>query len=711
MKAKDNNQNQILWQTNLTSPTNRKSEIPSTTMADGTLTKTETRMSASSLTASSTDPPPPPPESTKSESSKLLENDSKIQQILNSDGAIDVLLNRLKQSLTTSEEFSKFIKKKAQIEDEHYNQLKKFANNIRTTMKNNSRNLKHDSLQFQMDKIIQFDETIHGVGNSYVTALNTMYDELTSLIGTVSRSRKLIKDEHKRKEKECIDAISAADKSKTKYNHLCEDLDRLKTSDPNKKSFSLKNKTIEQQEDELTRKVDTADQEYKLKVQICKKLKDEILVIHRPNNTKKLKNLILELDIALNLQLQKYATWCENLIMNSGVLISPLQSSKSSMKAMASSIDNEKDLYQYLLSNGKTLKNSLLIPVDYTIHPSLVKTKDIGKPFLNTTNTPTNLKNAAATNRWNNNNSNNHNTAGSSTATSASHAKKSSVSYGSGSGSMVGAALGTASVGSSTLATSRSNENNDMFSSSTSNTATPLPPLPGQYSSLDPGSSQPPTPQMNGPKALSTFLQPTFGVSIEDVIQFAGVDNVPLVVRKCMEIIESYGINLVGIYRISSNQGQVNKLKDAIDSNFTNYLMIGKDVDPNNVYENEVFTVASLLKLYFSSLPEPLVTNAAAKSFIETVKSTDEHFIAKKLHQLVFGLPDGAYFTLRALMFHLNKIAEHESENRMNAKSLAIIWGPVIFNDESTSAQDLSYKSKVVEELMSIANDIFELDE
>jgi hypothetical protein len=540
-----------------------------------------------------------------------------------------------------------------------------------------------------------------------------MYDELTSLIGTVSRSRKLIKDEHKRKEKECIDAISAADKSKTKYNHLCEDLDRLKTSDPNKKSFSLKNKTIEQQEDELTRKVDTADQEYKLKVQVCKKLKDEILVIHRPNNTKKLKNLILELDIALNLQLQKYATWCENLIMNSGVLISPFQSNKSSMKSMASSVDNEKDLYQYLLKNGTTLRNSLLVPVEYSIHPSLVKTKDIGKPFLNTTNTPANLKNAAATNRWNNNNNGNNSNSSTAAASTvglgAGHAKKASASFGT--GSMVGGALGAASVGSSTLTPSKSNDANDLLSSSTATTGTPLPPLPGQYSSLDPGSSQPSTPIMNGPKALSTFLQPTFGVSIEDVIQFAGVDNVPLVVRKCIEVIEAYGIDIVGIYRISSNQAQVNKLKEAIDSNFTNYLMIGKDIDPTNVYENEVFTVASLMKLYFSSLPEPLVTSAASKSFIETVKSTDEHFIAKKLHQLVFGLPDGAYFTLRALMFHLNKIAEHEHENRMNAKSLAIIWGPVIFNDDSTSAQDLSYKSKVVEELMSIANDIFELDE
>ncbi|KAL6453440.1 LOW QUALITY PROTEIN: RGD1 RHO GTPase-activating protein RGD1 [Candida maltosa Xu316] len=672
-------------------------------MSDKPLSKVDTSTSILSKTVSPP-PPPPPPESTKS----LLDTDSKIQQILNSDSAIDILLNRLKQSLNTGDEFSKFIRKKAQIEDEHYNQLKKFASNIRTNMKNNARNLKNDSLQFQMDKIIQFDETIFGVGNSYVTALNTMYDELTSLIGTISRSRKLLKDEHKRKEKDCMDAISAAEKAKTKYNHLCEDLDRLKTSDPNKKSFSLKNKTIEQQEDDLTRKVDAADQEYKSKVSVCKKLKDELLVIHRPNNSKKLKNLILEMDIALNLQLQKYATWGENLIMNSGVLISPLQDSKPSMKSMASSVDNEKDLHQYLIKHGSTQNSKSLVPVEYHVHPSLVKTKDIGKPFLNTTNTPANLKNAAATNKWNTNNS---------TTTAGGHAKSQSMSFGSGNGTTAATAgtsslLGASTVGSSTITPSKSNDTNELLSSNTSNSTganNHQPPV--VYSSLDPAASQPSTPQINGPKSLATFQQPTFGVSIEDVIQFAGVDNVPLVVRKCIEVIETYGLNIVGIYRISSNQTQVNKLKEAIDSNFTNYLMIGKDIDPKNVYENEVFAVASLLKLYFASLPEPLVTAAAATSFIETVKSTDAHFIAKKLHQLVFGLPDGAYFTLRALMFHLNKVAQNEKENRMNAKSLAIIWGPVIFNDTSTSAQDLSYKSKVVEELMGIANDIFELDE
>lgn len=675
---------------------------------DRSVNKTDTSTNlGSSLTKTVSPPLPQPPTSiAQTDSAKLLDTDPKIQKILNSDYTIDVLLNRLKESLNTGEEFSKFIKKKAQIEDDHYNQLKKFAGHVRTNMKNNSRNLKNDSLQFQMDKIIQFDESLYGVGNSYVVALNTMYDELTSLIGTIGRTRKLIKDEHKRKEKDCIDAIITAEKAKTKYNHLCEDLDRLKTSDPNKKSFSLKNKSVEQQEDELSRKVDTADQEYKLKVATCKKLKDEILVIHRPNNTKKLKNLILEMDIALNLQLQKYATWNENLIMNSGVLISPLQSSKASMKSMASDIDNEKDLYQYLLRNGTTGDNKSLIPVDYHVHHSLVKTKDIGKPFLNTTNTPANLKSAAATNRWNNNN-------GSTASNIDGHSKTSSISHGAGS-SMLGTS--TSASGSSTVAPGKSN---DTFNGHSSSATYASPPsvtessAPVLYLSLDPAVSQTSSPSLHikGPKPLSTFQHPSFGASIEDVIQFAGVDNVPLIVRKCIEVIESYGLNLVGIYRISSNQSQVNKLKESIDANFTNYLTIGKDIDPSNVYESEVFCVASLLKLYFSSLPEPLFTSAASKSFIETVKSTDEHFIAKKLHQLVFGLPDGAYFTLRSLMFHLNKVAQHESENRMNAKSLAIIWGPVLFNDSSTSAQDLSYKTKVVEELMAIATDIFELDE
>ncbi|CAK9438165.1 uncharacterized protein LODBEIA_P24510 [Lodderomyces beijingensis] len=664
---------------------------------------------------------------TSSDSQSLLESDAKIKSLLNSDSALDMLSERLKQSLSTAEEYSKFIKKKAQIEDEHYNQLKKFAGHIRLQMKNSSRNLKKDSLQFQMDKIIEFDENLFGVGSSYVTALNTMYDELTSLINTITRSRKTIKDEYRRKDRECIDAIAAAEKAKVRYNHLCEDLEKLKNSDPSKKSFSLKSKTVEQQEDDLQRKVDAADQDYKAKVATCKKLKDEILVIHRPNNAKKLKNLILEMDIALNVQLQKYATWNETLIMNSGVLISPLQSTKPSMKAMASSVDNERDLYEYIVKHGSQVSNKSLSPIDYNIHPSLIKASNIGKPFLNNNN-HNNINNNTNNINFNNNNNNNNINNNSTSFNNYSNVNPSRVSN---STSNIKAAVSanpdrvkSPSVVNTSSSSSvpyvgsvvpRANLCDDARNKSDSSKSASVesPYSAPTYSSLDPG-SQPGTPNLNGPKPLNsitTYKQPTFGVSIEEVITFAGIDNVPLIVRKCIEVVESFGIDVVGIYRTSSNLSQVTKLKDSIDSNFTNYLQIGKNIDPNNVLDADIFCIASLLKLYLASLPEPLVTSAEAKSFIETVKLNDEHLIAKKLHHLVYNLPDGAYFTLRALIFHLNKIAAHESQNRMNAKSLAIIWGPVVFNDKTSSAQDLSYKTKVVEELMSIANDIFELDE
>lgn len=600
----------------------------------------------------------------ESESARLLQQD-RIQTFLNSDSSLDVLLNRLKQSITTGEEYAKFVKKKAQIEDEHYNQLKKFANQARTAMKASTK-IKADSFSSRMDQIIEFDERIYGPGSSFVKAMNVMYDEMSSLIGTVSRSRKVIKDDAKRREKECQDAIISAEKAKQKYYHLCDDLEKLKTSDPNKKSF-LKNKTVEQQEDDLQRKVDAADQDYMAKVSTCKRLKDEILMLHRPATSKKLKNLILEMDIAMNVQLQKYATWHETLIMNSGVLISPLQSTKPLMKSLAGSVDNEKDLYDYLMKHERSPSSVSLVPVEYVVHPAFAKNQKLAKPFLNNNSLagkPNHIKAApVATNT---------------TTTTA-------------------APLPPNPPNAASAAALSAPSNTDSFQESTYS-----------YSSLDPA-TQPNTPDLNGPKAL-TNAQPTFEVSIEEVIQFAGIKNVPLVVSKCIETIEAYGLNIEGIYRTSGNKTTVQQLREKIDEKFTNYLLIGSNIDPENVLDADIYCVASLLKLYFASLPEPLLTQEYYQSFIETVKSTDEIFIAKKLHLLVFNLPDGAYFTLRAMIFHLNKVVANQATNRMTAKNIAIIWGPALLNDNSMSPQDLSYKSKVVEELMLIANEIFDED-
>lgn len=439
-----------------------------------------------------------------------------------------------------------------------------------------------------------------------------------------------------------------------------------------------------------------ADQDYKSKVATCKKLKDEILMVYRPNHTKKLKNLILEMDIAMNVQLQKLATWNENLVMNSGVLISPLTSDKQSMKDLANSVDNEKDLFNYILSHGKeyTANKAALVPVDYKVHPSLAKnsTEKPSRPFLNNSN-----------NKGQDNSDNGFSgplsVAAGSTVTNSSFTPNNNLEPTS--------TNNNTSFNSSYSQNDQSNNNGFNSQSQSSDVQTAV-----TYNSLDPN-SQPNTPEIGVAKSLGpvSYNQPTFGVSIEDVITFAGIDNVPLVVKKCIEIIETFGLDLEGIYRKSGNVTIVQSLRESIDMKFTNYLLIGNNIDPNNVIDTDIYCIASLLKLYFSSLPEPLLTNEFNQSFIETVKSLDENFIAKKLHHLVYNLPDGAYFTLRTLIFHLNKVAANADLNRMSIKNIAIIWGPVILNDNSMNPQDLSYKSKVVEELMLIANDIFDTDE
>lgn len=614
-------------------------------------------------TITSTTMAPPNPTTPQSESAKLLEQES-VKTFLNSDGSLDVLLARLKQSINTGDEIAKYVKKRAMIEDEHYAQLKKSAINIRSVIKN--KNVKHDVFSSKFDQVIQFDEKLHGVGSSYVKALNVMSEELVSLVNTVTRNRKVVKEESKRKEKDCAEAVALAEKAKQKYYHLCDDLEKVKTSDPQKKSF-LKNKTAEQQEDELQRKVDLADQDYKLKVSACKKLKDEMLMVHRPISSKKLMNLILEMDIAMNVQLQKFATWTETLIMNSGVLVSPLQAEKQSMKSIVSSIDNELDLFDYIQKNSKTLVNRALIPVEYVTHPSFAKNQKPVKPFFpnaSNKNSHTNIAPAAVA-----------------------------------SVAAVAAPIAHAEPDRSVDVSVNSPQHDTSASSNFT------------YNSLDPGNNHE---ELTGPRTLGQVTksaQPTFGVSIEDVIQYAGIDNVPLVVKRCIDVIENYGLNIEGIYRTSGNKSTVQLLREAIDANFANYLLIGNNIDPDNIRDADIYCAASLLKIYFASLPEPLLTQEYYRSFIDTVKSLDETFIAKKLHHLVYNLPDGAYFTLRALMFHLNKVAEHQSENRMNQKSLAIIWGPALLNDDSMSPQDLSYKSKVVEELMLIANEIFDQDD
>lgn len=604
-------------------------------------------------------------------SDSLLDS-SKISSILNADNALELLLVRLKQSILTCDELSRFVKKKLIIGDEHYTQMKKLARSTKEVLKNDQgRYLKNDSFISNFDEIIGFDEKLFNVGTSYVKLLTQMYDQLVSLSSTVARSRKSIKDEARRKEKECVELIQSLEKLKSKYLNLCNEWEKLKNLDPSKKTFTLKgSKTLSQQEEELMKKIESLNSDYKSKCNHCHKLKDELLRIHRPSNLKLLKNLILEIDIALSAQLSKYSTWNETLFLNSGITISPLQNDlkKPSMKEFASNIDNEKDLYNYLIKVG-IHQNRALVPVEYQVHPSFKKlTKD--KPHTHTpVVTPISIPTPIN-------------------------------------------GLNTAAAVVPTIAT-----------------ATLAPPVPApvsgaqapaaaananDYKSLDPAGTK-----LTGPRPLSSIsdsedssvLPPgttinakTFGVPISSLCNSED-DLVPDLVTQCISIIEEYGLDLEGIYRTSANASKLKELRESIDSDPLNISKLRPLVANTNILDSDIYCIASLLKTFFSNLPEPLLPNEYYSDLISLVRIPDasERYIT--LHHIIFKLPDESYWTLRLLILHLLKVALSSGQNKMTPRNLGIVWGPTLML--GTSQEEVAFQGQVVEELILNANNLY----
>lgn len=607
-------------------------------------------------------------------SPELLQED-KIVKILNSDGAIDALLSRLKRSVLTCEEFAKYVRKKALLEEDHFEHLKKISKSTQEALKSSS-SLKSDSFVTNFDKIVKLDDKIYQHGSSYSKSLHQMHDELASLGSTIAKSRKSTKENFKRKEKEVVDAISSAEKAKSKYDGFCLELERLKTTDPTKKTFTLKgSKTTTEQEEILTRKIETADADYRQRVATSTGLRSVFLNTFRPATAKSLKDLIIEIDIAMSVQLQKYASKVQEVVLNSGLSISPISGSDAqSIKTIAASINNERDLYQYLLRSTGTAANKQLIPVEYRQHPSIapstssssIKVRSFNQVNSNSlpggrkisTHNETPFSAAPSPSLNSTNNTFKNNSLATSTAASSPYIDASD-----------------ASLKSSVIGGPRPQ-------SVINNEGVPLPP----------GTS-------------SNFK--TFGTPITELIEFEG-EMVPSIVRQCIYVIDKYGLDKEGIYRTSGNVSTVHSLKDLIDKDPSNIKLILPN--PNSVSDSDIYAVASLLKLYFSSLPEALLTNAASPKFLEYIKIPEPELRLKRVHQVVYDLPDGSYWTLRSVIFHLSKVVSKQEVNLMNSRNLGIIWGPTLFPKDDFNASDMSYQGKLIEELILHANDIFEAE-
>lgn len=107
---------------------------------------------------------------------------------------------------------------------------------------------------------------------------------------------------------------------------------------------------------------------------------------------------------------------------------------------------------------------------------------------------------------------------------------------------------------------------------------------------------------------------------VDDHVQLIGgveiprCSLVPFLVTTCITYLEKYGLQTVGIFRVSTSKKRVRQLRENFDCGLT--TTIEADSCPHDV--------ATLLKEYFRDLPEPLLCRSLYPAFVRT--QSKSHF-------------------------------------------------------------------------------------
>lgn len=634
-------------------------------------------------------------------SSAHLLTDANVKEILLSDMGAEALLARLKQSNFACKEFAFFCKKIATLESEHSSQMKKAARVMTDIFKKPE--IKKGTFQEQVLNIVRCTDRSGDASNNFVDSLHRIHDELIELVKNMDRQRKQAKEVAIRNEKNLLEAENHADKAKSKYDSACEELDRARTGDPNKNKLAFKKVS----EEELHKRMTIAEIDYQQKVETVQHIRKELTEKLRVESVRKLQSLILECDHALNLQMLRYANLCETLQLNRGFVISPIKpknanSSALSMKEMACKIDVELDFYNYVLSvpNPKVPLNRPV--VTFRKHPTMQGlTKQSTSPATHTKTTSYDFRgpntiasnfaqrklNATPLNISTQSNFLQHGTAKTGPILQPKHLPRD-----------------TPLVEPPLPSIPRANANDVPSRTLDSDLSDGHEPISNTGLAKD-------SPGLNGsqqPKQTFNPKQhglPVYGTPLEELLDYEE-GTVPRVVYQCVQAIDAFGLEVEGIYRKSGDEAQIREIRREFDIDAT-----AVDLLRPNESVNDIHSVACALKQYFQALPDPLLTKEFHDEYLSAASIAADVRRRDTIHAIINKLPDPNYTTLRYLVFHLYRVQERESVNRMSVSNLGMVWGPVLLGSGFfPNGKDTVLESKVIETILINAYAIFEAE-
>ncbi|KAF1980921.1 RhoGAP-domain-containing protein [Aulographum hederae CBS 113979] len=609
-----------------------------------------------------------------------------VEGVLYSDIGVTTLLNCLKQSIASAKDFATFLKKRSAVEDEHARELKKLC---RITADNvASRESRGGSYARSFNEVNAIHEKMAENGSQFAISLHQMHEDIMDLSHNMERGRKQWKQTGLTAEKRFSDAETAMEKAKAKYDSLAEDYDGVRTGDKSVRHFGLRGpKSAAQQEESLLAKLQGADQDYNAKVQNAQSVRQTLVSTERPQAIKALQVLIAECDSALTLQLQKFAAFNEKLLLGNGILVSPLQDGEPkqrSLRDIIAQVDNDKDLNEHLLAEKSKVPHRKP-EIKYEKHPTLTPVQHI-PPSTNLLSQQQNQSPLTSQQSQ--------------------------------------PLITQFPVQQAPPPPQQQQQPPPQFPIPPAQQPSPMqqqpPPSRGGMGSSQ---GQPPYPVSNErpfgsgipPVANSSKpprsrdgelppIRPVFGVNLDDLFR-RDQSPVPMVVYQCIQAVDLFGLDVEGIYRIPGTSSHITRLKSLFDHD-------ASKVDFRNpeAFFHDVNSVAGLCKQFFRDLPDPLLTTEHYGEFIDAARVEDETIRRDSVHAIINALPDPNYATLRALVLHLNRVAEHFQTNRMSTSNLAICFAPTLMGPHRGPLADAALQARVLDTILQNTYQIFDED-
>ncbi|KAK6496344.1 hypothetical protein TWF481_002369 [Arthrobotrys musiformis] len=421
-----------------------------------------------------------------------------VNEVLQTELGLNALLSKLKESAMSARDFAGFLKKRAQIEEDHAAGLKKLCRVTHDTI-HREQGPRRGTLMKGLQESNRIHDSLADNGVAFAAALNTMSEELTELSNNIEAGRKQWKNVVAGSEKKGPTSYHEMEKARNKVDIAAKEYESSRNGSRSKGFLG----GGRHPEEDARKKLEMADMEYVRQVEITNKTHSELFHVERPQSVKALRDLILECDAGLSLQLQKFVALNESFALNNGRAVSG-NGGESDLRKALTGVDDEADMNGFIMEFvSKSPPQQLgMMKFEVQKHPifplppiqpvqPVQPVQQVQPPQPEPHQQPAHVPQPH-------------------------------------------------------------NPQQPQFGGERAAS--------GTFPPIDPNAGVRPA-----PRPVRRPVKPVFGVPLEVLLQRDG-NAVPIVVIQCMTAVELYGLNVEGIYRQAGATSQIQKIKEIFDN-------------------------------------------------------------------------------------------------------------------------------------------------